>query len=180
MRNFKRIIAYFINHGVFVLLPLLSYFSFNVILKSELNDFYAYSYALFFYFLLLFSVFYFVTYQTEKIFSHIENSNGRFKFLAQTIGIVFFLSLTFSCYYWCLYDYNSASFLNVKKESDNFIFLDFLFYSFGVFIMNNTSEIQANSMYAKLFVGTEMLAAFITLILILANFKELKFKSETK
>lgn len=177
MRNIKRIIAYFKNHGVFVLLPLLSYVLFSVIIKSELTDFYAYSYALFFYLFLLFSVFYFVTYQTEKIFSHIENSNGRFKFLAHTLGIVFFLSLTFSSYYWCLFDYNSESFLNVKKESGVFVFLDFVFYSFGVFVMNNASEIKVNSMYAKLFVGTEMFTAFITLILILSNFKDLKFKS---
>lgn len=64
-------------------------------------------------------------------------------------------------------------FLNFSRENE---YLDFFYYSFGVFIMNNTSEIQASNLCTKLFVGTEMLTAFITLILILANYKDLKAK----
>lgn len=170
----KEIIRYSYRHGIFVIFPFMLYLFFNLFQK-QCNDVGKYSFGILFFFYLLLSNFYFVIYHTEKIHQHSENSNGRFKFLAHTIGIVFFLSLTFASYYWCLFDYNSENFRNVNEPN---FFLEFLFYSFGVFIMNNTSEIQANSLYAKLFVGTEMLTAFITLILILANFKDLKSQPE--
>lgn len=173
----KEFIRYLNRHGIFVFFPFFLYLFFKEVLQRESNDFEKYSFGFFFFFFLLFSNFYFVTYHTEKIYQHTENSHGRFKFLAHTLGIVFFLSLTFTSYYWCLFDYNKSNFINVKDSCE---FLEFLYYSFGIFIMNNTSEIQANSLYAKLFVGTEMLTAFITLILILANYKELKSQPEVK
>jgi hypothetical protein len=171
----KILIRYLNKHGVFVILPFLLYLFHREIPVDKHNNFQEYNFGFIFFFFLLFSNFYFVVYHTEKIYQHNESSEGRFKFLAHTLGIIFFLSLTFASYYWCLYDYNESSFLNVDKENK---YLDFLYYSFGVFIMNNTSEIQTNSLYAKLFVGTEMLTAFITLILILANYKDLKAKTE--
>jgi hypothetical protein len=172
----KDLVRYLNRHGVFVIFPFMLYLFFKLFQK-ECSDFEKYSFGFFFFFFLVLSNFYFVTYHTEKIYQHSENSGGRFKFLAHTLGIVFFLSLTFASYYWCLFDNNNVNFINVKESN---IFLEFLHYSFGVFIMNNTSEIQANSLYAKLFVGTEMLTAFITLILILANFKDLKSQPEAK
>ena len=144
-------------------------------LLNESNDLEKSIFGFIYFLFLIFSNFYFVVYHTEKIYEHKENSEGRFKFLAHTLGIIFFLSLTFASYYWCLFDYDKSNFSNVSSENT---YLDFLNYSFGIFIMNNTSEIQTNSLYAKLFVGTEMLTAFVTLILILANYKELKTKTE--
>lgn len=166
-----RLIQYFNRHGLFVILPFFCYFIFKEIHVKECTDFEKYSFGLFFFFLLLFSNFYFVLYHTEKIYEHQENSKGRFKFLAHTLGIIFFLSLTFASYYWCLFNYDKSNFINVNSEYE---YLDFVFYSFGTFIMNNASEIHANSIFAKLFQGAEMLTAFITLILILANYKDLK------
>lgn len=170
MKNF---IKYLNRHGVFVILPFFMYLIFRLMLVEECNEFERYGFGFFFFFFLIISNFYFVLYQTEKIHEHEDNSSGRFKFLAHILGIIFFLSLTFASYYWCLFDYNKSSFLKVSEANE---YLDFFYYSFGVFIMNNTSEIQPNSLYAKLFVGTEMLTAFITLILILANYKDLKAK----
>lgn len=167
----KNLIRYLNRHGIFVIFPFLSYMFFRTILMEDCNDFEKYSFGFFFFFFLIFSNFYFIVYHTEKIHGHKDNIEGRFKFLGHTLGIIFFLSLIFASYYWCLYDYNKSSFINVSKGNE---YLDFLYYSFGVFIMNNTSEIQTNSLYAKLFVCTEMLTAFITLILLLANYKELK------
>lgn len=168
----KNLFNYLNKHGVFVILPFFTYLVF-IIFQREFNEFERYFFGFFFFFTLLLSNFYFIIFHTEKIHQHSENSQGRFKFLAHTLGIVFFLSLTFASYYWCLFDYNNENFINVKNTNH---FLEFLYYSFGIFIMNNSSEIEANSLYAKLFVGTEMLTAFITLILILANFKDLKTK----
>lgn len=173
----KNIIKYLNKHGLFVVFPFLLYLFFRVMILKESSDFDKYSFGSFFFLFLVFSNFYFVTYHTEKIYQHNQNSEGRFKFLAQTLGIVFFLSLTFASYYWCLFDYDKSNFINVKSQSE---YLDFVYYSFGIFVMNNSSEIQANSLYAKLFVGTEMLTAFITLILILANYKDLKSQSEVE
>ena len=171
----KNLIRYLNRHGVFVIFPFIMYMFFRTFLMKGCNDFEKYSFGLFFFFFLILSNFYFVVYHTEKIYEHKDSSEGRFKFLAHTLGIIFFLSLTFASYYWCLFDYNKLSFVNVSIGNE---YLDFLYYSFGVFIMNNTSEIQTNNLYAKLFVGTEMLTAFVTLILLLANYKELKSKTE--
>ncbi len=167
----KEIIKYLNIHGIFVIFPFLPYFIIKEILFKEFNDFEKFSFGLFFFSSLIFSSFYFILYHTEKIYEHKDNSEGRLNFLAHTLGIVFFLSLTFASYYWCLFNYNENSFIKVSNENE---YLDFIYYSFGIFIMNNNSEIQTNSLYAKLFVGTEMLTAFITLILILANYKDLK------
>ena len=171
MRN---LIQYLNGHGIFVIFPFLCYLFFDEFLAKRSTDFEKYSYGFFFFFFLIFSTSYFVVYHTEKMHEHQSSSSGRLKFLAHTLGIVFFLSLTFASYYWCLFDYNKSNFTNVTTENE---YLDFVFYSFGVFIMNNTSKIQAESFYAKLFVGSEMLTAFITLILILANYKDLKEES---
>lgn len=167
------LIKYLNKHGVFVIFPFFLYLFFKVILMDLCNDFEKYIFGFFFFFFLLFSNIYFVLYHTEKVHEHEDDSGGRLKFLVHTLGIIFFLSLTFASYYWCLFDYNKSSF---SKVSDINEYLDFFYYSFGTFIMNNTSEIQPNTFYAKLFVGTEMLTAFITLILILANYKDLKVK----
>lgn len=169
----KNLFKYLNRHGVFVILPFFLYLIFRIMVLESCNDLEKYFFGFFFFFFLIISNFYFVVYQTEKIHEHEDNSGGRLKFLAHTLGIIFFLSLTFASYYWCLFDYNKSSFLKVSEANE---YLDFFYYSFGVFIMNNTSEIQPNSLYAKLFVGTEMLTAFITLILILANYKDLKAK----
>ena len=171
----KNLISYFNRHGIFVFFPFFLYMFFKTYLLKSTNHFEEYSFGIFFFFFLIFSNFYFVVYHTEKIYEHTDSSEGRFKFLAHTLGIIFFLSLTFASYYWCLFDYNKSNFTNVNFENK---YLDFLYYSFGVFVMNNTSGIQANSLYAKLFVATEMLTAFVTLILLLANYKELKSKIE--
>ena len=174
-KEMKRIIKYLNRHGIFVIFPFLMYLFFREFLMNESTDLEKNTFRFFYFFFLIFSNFYFVVYHTEKIYEHRENSEGRFRFLAHTLGIIFFLSLTFASYYWCLFDYNKSNFTNVAEDN---IYLDFLYYSFGVFLMNNTSEIQTNSFYAKLFVGTEMLTAFITLIMILANYKDLKSKTE--
>lgn len=159
---------------IFVILPYFSCLFVNTFLNEEDFDELIYFYCLTFYFLLLYSCFYFVVYQIEKNFQHPDNVKGNFTFLVHVILIILFLSLIFSSYYWCIYNYNNLNFLNVDES---YVFLDFLFYSFGVFIMNNSSDIQANTMYAKLFVGTEMFTAFICLILILSNFKDFKAKT---
>ncbi|MCZ2481231.1 hypothetical protein G9H64_13030 [Aquirufa nivalisilvae] len=175
----KDLIKYFKKHVIFIGTPFLCYFTFKVFLATEYNSFekYSFGFGCLFFFILFISTLYFLTYHTEKIDEHQNNSSGRRKFLAHTMGVVILLSLTFASYYWCIFDYNNLNFTNVSAEKE---YLDFILYSFGIFIMNNTSQIQAKTFYAKFFVGTEMLAAFITLILILANYKDLKDESLNK
>lgn len=73
-----------------MIFPFLSYLLFRVMLMEECNDFEKYIFGLLFFFLLIFSNFYFVVYHTEKNYKHEDNSEGRFKFLAPTLGIFFF------------------------------------------------------------------------------------------
>jgi hypothetical protein len=127
-----------------------------------------------FYILSIFNSSYFIVYQTEKIADFIDKKSGKLKFLAQILIIVLFTSLAFASYNWCIYDYNPDSFRNVKGDNYLELYLDFFYYSLGVFIMNNNSSIEPFSFYSKLFTGTEMIFSFVALVLILANYADLK------
>ena len=118
--------------------------------------------------------FYFILYQTEQIIDFLENKSTKFKFLLEIILIIIFLSLTFTSFYYVLYQFDLNSFNNVSGNNFLTKYTDFLYFSNGILLMNNQSQIIAQSTYAKLFTSTEMFTAFIMLIFILGNMKSLK------
>ena len=167
---FKKFLISIQNTGMIILFPILMYLAFcffdgesSIILTSII-----------YYLMLLFLVFFFMLFQTEKIVYFLDNRSGKLIFLKNMILFIIFISLTFASFYWVIYDYDNQSFLNVISGNRFEIYLDFAIYSLGVFLINNNSEIMPNTLYSKLFVSTEILSSFTTIVLILANLKELK------
>lgn len=168
----KKILKYVLRTGIISLLPILIVL--NLKIENLNNEVINHVLILSLYFYLLISLVYYIKYQTEKISELIDNKKGNYNLIFKTLSIVFSISIMFGCYYLCLNELDTNSFKNVVGENMFFQFIDYTFFSFGIFIMNNTSEINANSFYSKLFVATEMLSSFLILVLIFANYNDLK------
>jgi len=113
-------------------------------------------------------------YQSEKIVDFIDKKSGKLRFLRDMVMFILVLSMTFASFYSAIYHYDPDSFLNVGSGNILEKYFDFVAFSLGVFLINNNSAIIANSLYAKLFVSTEILSSFVMIVLILANLTELK------
>lgn len=124
--------------------------------------------------LLLFSSFYYFLYLSEKLSDFINKKIGKVKIIAFLFYIIISVSITFSSYYFCIYLQNQNNFNLVQGNGVIEIYLDFLYYSIGLFLMNNNSSISATSLVAKLFTATEMITSFVMIIILFANFKDLK------
>lgn len=102
----------------------------------------------------------------------VNNEKPKYYLISEVLKFIFLNSILFSTNYWIIYDYNSDNFLNVKKGNGSEVFLDFFFYSFTSFIMNNSSEIKPNTILAKGIALTQIVTSFITLVLFLSQHKE--------
>jgi len=107
----------------------------------------------------------------EKI-ATVNDEKPKYYIIPEVFKFVLSISILFSTYYLIINDNNSNNFLNVAKGNKLEIFLDFFFYSFTTFIMNNSSEIKPNTLLAKGIVLTQIIASFATLVLFLSQYKE--------
>lgn len=166
----KKISAIFNNITSGVLLPFLVYYAFTTV--SELDTLNLAG-KLIFYVLIFLYVFYFILYQCERIQDFISKKIGQMKFICSIIYIVMNFSAIFASYYTCLFIDNSSNFKNVIIGNWAETYIDFFFYSLGLFVMNNPSSIEAATIYSKLFVGTQLITIFVMLIIIFTNYREL-------
>jgi len=160
------------NTGSIIFFPVLMYLMFSVFIvkvKFILVFFYVIYYSF-----LVHIIFYFMLYQSEKIVDFIDKKSGKLRFLRDMVMFILFLSMTFASFYSVIYHYDPDSFLYVGSGNILEKYFDFVAFSLGVFLINNNSAIIANSLYAKLFVSTEILSSFVMIVLILANLTELK------
>jgi hypothetical protein len=175
-RKVRQIIDKANNLGVLVVFPLLLYFGIKLmVLENEpTKPWHIYVETFIFYFFLVYSVWLFLLYQCERLANFIDNKIRKLKFIGSILYIVIFVSLTFASYYFCIYHYDNNSFEFVKGSNLFEVYIDFLYYSLGIFLMNCNSSIVANSLIAKLFTVTEMATTFVAIVLLLANYKALR------
>lgn len=166
----KKILAIINNVTSGVLLPFLVYYLFTTV--SELDTLNLAG-KLVFYILVLLYVCFFTLYQCERIQDFISKKIGQMKFICSIIYIVMNFSAIFASFYTCLFIDNSSNFKNVIIGNRAEIYIDFFFYSLGLFVMNNPSSIEAVTIYSKLFVGAQLITIFVMLIIILTNYREL-------
>jgi len=152
--------------------PLLLYQIFNLIGNENQWNLYV-EWVIYFVFL-LFSSFYYFLYLSEKLSDFIDKKIGKVKIIAFLFYIIISVSITFSTNYFCIYFHNQNSFNLVQGNNVFEIYLDFLYYSIGLFLMNNNSSISATSLVAKLFTATEIITSFVMIIILFANFKDLQ------
>lgn len=156
-----------------IVFPLLLLFFSQHIYQFKTNLDY-YLAAIIFYMMLLISVVYFIAFQTEYIYDFIKKKDSKLKFVLRTVFYIISFSLTFSGYYLSIYLFDNNNFINVTSGNFVEVYFDFFFYSIGVFLINNNSSILANTFFAKLITITEILSSFISIIIILGNFKALR------
>lgn len=169
-RNLK----YLHRNGIFIVLPFFLYFFAMVFFPKESGSNYVFLLGFLFYIYLLISIVYFLTFKIEKIVKYSISDDTKPILMAHVFMVIIFLTLAFASFYWCIYDYNHNSFKNVIGQNFFEQYFDFFYYSLGIFLVNNNSEIQAVSNYSKLFSLTEMLSTFISIILIFSNYKDFK------
>lgn len=153
-------------------IPLFGYYAMETYLIKG-SAFYVYVFSIILYILLVVSVLIYLGIQSEKIAKFIDGELDKFRLTIYVLFVVFILSLTFASYYSCIYKYDPNSFS--KVNGDNFIerYINFFYYSLGIFLMNGNSSIEASSKYAILFSSTEMISSFIAIVLILTNYQSL-------
>ncbi|MDR4954882.1 hypothetical protein REB14_22085 [Chryseobacterium sp. ES2] len=163
--TFRKITPSILN----LVLPLFMYLVYKTLQKPD--DFTFYSFLFFFYFFLIMAIMNIIIDFVTKI-HNINQSKPKYYIILEVIKFIVLSSFLFSTYYWIIHDYNNKNFLNVITGNNFEIFLDFYFYSITSFIMNNSSEIKPNTLLAKGFVLTQIIASFSTIVLFLAQYKE--------
>jgi len=166
----KRLLLILQNSGSIILFPFLMYAIFNVFFNPSCLVFpFIVNYLI-----LIYLIFYFVLFQSEIISDLLNKKKEKKRFIQNMLLFVGFISMTFASFYLVIYDYDPNSFLNVCSGNYAEKYADFVFYSIGIFLGNNESDITANTFYSKLFVSTEVISSFATLVIILSNLRILQ------
>ncbi len=171
MKNFL-----FQNFGrniIMIVFPFFLYFISKEIFPIN-NRFQLFTGALIFYIFLLITIFYFLTYQTEHILDFLNEKDSKLTFIIRIIFYILCFSLAFASYYHSIYLYDRGSFSNVVEGGFLDTYCDFFYYSTGTFLINNNSSIMAETIFAKILSGSEILSSFVSIIVILANYESLK------
>ncbi len=163
-----------IKKGFVVVIPFLIYGIVNDNSNYSFHAFIVHCYSIILFIPLAMTVFVFLLFQCEKIVELLDNKINKLKFISSIVYFITILSLTYASYYWCIYSFDNSSFKSVANDSFINTYIDFFYYSLGVFLMNNNSGIVANSVYAKIFSSTEMITTFIAIVMILSNYKSMK------
>lgn len=120
------------------------------------------------------SIFYMLAFQIDNILNYLKKKDSIFEFVGGLLLFIISFSLLYSSYYYCTYLEDPSRFANVIKGNFFETYFDFFYYSFGKFLLNNNSQIIATSNFSKLISLTEILASFTSIVIILANYKDLK------
>lgn len=171
-----------IRNLTIVFFPFLIYYFFSFIntMESSSSNILNYFSGGLFYIYSIISIFYFILVQTEKITEYLTKKLNTIEFLINIVALIIFISLSYATFYWCIYDFNNETFNNVMGNNFIEIYFDFFYYSLGVFLVNNNSQIQAATYYSQIFTMTEMISTFIVIIIIFSNYKNLNFKNKPK
>lgn len=174
MKQIKQILNYVRIHGIFIWMPLFIYLPISLLLKTIDNSIYTIIASVFYFLFLIYCVFYFFMYLTEVLEKFINSGITKLRFIWHIILIIIFTSLCFTSFYWCIYNFDNSNFSNLNETNWFYQYLDFFYYSIGIFLVNNESGIIPMSFYAKLFVITEKLTTYTLLIIFLSNYRILR------
>jgi len=134
----------------------------------------AYALSIVFYLMMLITVLFYLKYHSEKITEFIFGKLNKIKFSIYILFVITYIPAICAVYYICIYKYDPCSFQNVNGANFLERYINFFYYSLGIFLMNGNSSIEASSPYAIIFSSTEMISSFIAIVLILTNYQSLK------
>jgi len=127
-------------------------------------------------FLAFLKVFYFLLSTLESINRVIKNEKFTIsKFLFFVFCVFLLIQISFALDYLMLVTLNSKSFEGLSYPSDLWIsFIDLMYFSVATFCTVGYGDIHANSILTKVVVMAEIISSFAFIILILANYSNLK------
>lgn len=126
-------------------------------------------------FILIFQIFYFITFSIENIGYRKFDDSKFLNFLFRYLGIVILIIFSFTTSFWMLYKIDINSFNNYDFGSNVFEELfNFFYFSCVTFSTIGYGEILPTSIFSKLLVIIESFTSLFTIVFIISNFSTIR------